>query len=32
MSEVDYVAYCLDCDKQLGEKETKIHNCTGELV
>jgi hypothetical protein len=27
MISTDYVAYCLDCDSQLGEKEVKIHNC-----
>jgi hypothetical protein len=23
----DYVAYCLDCDKQLNTKEVKTHDC-----
>jgi hypothetical protein len=27
MSAIVYVAYCLDCDRQLGEDETKTHNC-----
>ena len=27
MSSVVYVAYCLDCDAQLGESEVKSHDC-----
>lgn len=27
MSSVVYVAYCLDCDAQLGEDEVKTHKC-----
>ena len=27
MTTVVYVAYCLDCDAQLGENEVKTHNC-----
>ena len=27
MSSVVYVAYCLDCDAQLGEDEVDTHNC-----
>lgn len=27
MSSVVYVAYCLDCDAQLGESEVDLHDC-----
>lgn len=27
MITLDYVAYCLDCDAQLGESEVKSHDC-----
>ena len=27
MSSVVYVAYCLDCDAQLGESEVATHDC-----
>jgi hypothetical protein len=27
MTTIVYVAYCLDCDAQLGESEVKTHNC-----
>lgn len=27
---LDYVAYCLDCDAQLGETDIKGHNCWGD--
>jgi hypothetical protein len=27
MSSIVYVAYCLDCDAQLGESEVKSHDC-----
>jgi len=27
MSSVVYVAYCLDCDAQLGESEVSSHDC-----
>ena len=27
MSSVVYVAYCLDCDAQLGESEVGTHEC-----
>jgi len=30
MISVDYVAYCLDCDTQLGEVEVKTHKCLEE--
>jgi hypothetical protein len=30
MSDIVYVAYCLDCDAQLGESEVDTHNCTKE--
>ena len=28
--DIAYVAYCLDCDTQLGESEVDTHNCTKE--
>jgi hypothetical protein len=30
MSSIAYVAYCLDCDTQLGESEVKTHKCLEE--
>jgi hypothetical protein len=27
MINIVYVAYCLDCDAQLGEDEVKTHDC-----
>jgi hypothetical protein len=27
MTTIVYVAYCLDCDAQLGENEVNIHDC-----
>jgi hypothetical protein len=30
MISLDYVAYCLDCDTQLGESGVKLHKCLEE--
>jgi hypothetical protein len=30
MNNLAYVAYCLDCDTQLGEGEVKTHKCLEE--
>jgi hypothetical protein len=30
MADIVIVAYCLDCDAELKEKDIKTHNCTGD--